>query len=96
MSNLRESATLTTDEGRELPVTANLHKGSAGLHTVWSGTLSVPAHERSTELLNLRQGRLRFENGQEAAFIRPDTSDWRGSPAGLFQITIEGNGDAPF
>lgn len=96
MSNHRESATLITDEGRELPVTANLHKGSAGLLTTWGGTLSVPADQRSVELTNLAQGRIRTRDGQESAFVRPNTSDWLGSPASLFQMTIEGNGDAPF
>ncbi|MET7711016.1 hypothetical protein [Streptomyces sp. NPDC005407] len=96
MNTFRGAATLITDEGRELPVTANLRQGPVGLHTRWGGTLSVPHHQQPIELTNLQTGRLRIGDGQEAAFVRPDISDWMGSPAGLFQITIEGNGDAPF
>lgn len=61
----------------------------------WSGTLTFSAAAGSPELLNLAEGTLRVGD-REGKFVRPDTSDWIGSPVGLVRIHIEGNGDAPF
>jgi hypothetical protein len=91
MNNYQGRAIVVLDSGRELPVTATLRKRDAD----WGGTLSVPQQSQPIELTNLPQGALRIGEAQ-GAFVRPDISDWLGSPAGLFQITIEGNGDAPF
>ncbi|MFJ6934457.1 hypothetical protein [Streptomyces sp. NPDC101132] len=95
MSSYRGPAILITDEGREFQVTANLQGMSAGLRTSWAGTLSVPNISQPAEMTNLPAGRIRIGE-HEGAFIRPNIRDWLGSPPGTFQITIEGNGDAPF
>lgn len=94
MSTYSGAATLILDNGRELPVTANL-KSTAGSRDDWSGTLSVPMQSQPIEMTNLQQGTLRVD-GLEGAFVRPDISDWLDSPTGQFRIHIEGNGDAPF
>lgn len=96
MDDYKGPAVIALDNGRELPVTANLRQSVAGPgRTDWSGTLSVPSNSQPIELTNLAGGRLRID-GREGSFVRPDISDWLGSPAGRFQITIEGSGDAPF
>lgn len=95
MNTYKGEASLVLDNGRELTVTANLVKPRATDRTDWAGTLSVPAQSQPIELTNLQQGTLRTEHG-ESKFIRPDISDWLDSPAGQFQIHVQGNGDAPF
>lgn len=92
MSAYQGPAIIVLDNGRELAVTANLRKDATN---TWEGVLSVPDQSKPIELLNLPEGKLRIGE-REGSFVRPDISDWMGSPAGLFQITIEGNGDAPF
>ncbi|WP_165984211.1 hypothetical protein [Streptomyces sp. YIM 98790] len=95
MSSYEGRATIRLDSGRELAVAARLHKTIISGRTIWGGTLSVPANSQPIELTNLPQGIL-IIGDCEGAFIRPDVSDWLSSPAGRFEITIEGNGDAPF
>jgi hypothetical protein len=92
MSSFRGDASLILDNGRELPVTANLSKDQ---NDTWSGTLTVPDQSKPIEMVNLQHGTLRTEHG-ECPFVRPDISDWLDSPTGQFRIRIEGNGDAPF
>ncbi|MCY0952096.1 hypothetical protein [Streptomyces sp. H27-S2] len=96
MSSYNGPAVLITNEGREHPVTANLHTTSHGLRTGWAGTLSVPANQQPAELMNLSRGRLRLQDEREGEFLRPDIGDWLGSPPQSFQITIVGSGDEPF
>ncbi|MFI8106281.1 hypothetical protein [Streptomyces sp. NPDC086023] len=95
MSSYRGPAILITVDGREYEVTAHLRKAPNGLRTSWGGTLSVPISQRPAELSTLTVGRVRLGTN-EGAFVRPDISDWLGSPPNVFQITIEGNGDEPF
>lgn len=96
MTTYKGPVTVVTEEGREIPVTANLQKGhTGGGRTSWGGTLSLPANQQPIELTNLQQGTLRVGE-DDARFIRPDISDWLGSPTGQFQIEILGNGEAPF
>lgn len=92
MTTHRGTAVLLLDNGRELAADANLSKGDTG---TWSGTLVFPAGAKTPGLLNLADGTLRV-GGRDGKFVRPDTSDWIGSPAGQIRIRIEGNGDAPF
>lgn len=92
MTTHRGTAVLILEDGRELAAEVNLSKDGAGS---WSGTLTFPAGAKTPGLLNLTEGALRVD-GQEGKFVRPDTSDWIGSPAGQIRIRIEGNGDAPF
>lgn len=95
MSTYRGEASLILDNGRELTVTANLTKSEVAGRTNWGGALSVPSQSQPIELTNLESGSLRTEHG-EGKFLRPDISDWLGSPVGRFEITIVGNDDAPF
>ena len=95
MNSYNGPAVLITDDGREYPVTARLASHPSGLRTSWAGTLSVPHSSQPAEMTNLPTGRVRIGH-REAAFIRPDISDWLGSPPGTFQISIQGNGDEPF
>jgi hypothetical protein len=92
MTTHTSTATLLLDGGRELAATASLAKDGEG---TWSGSLAFPVAARMPELLNLTEGRLRVGD-RKGAFVRTDTSDWLDSPAGLFRIRIDGNGDAPF
>lgn len=92
MSTYRGAAVLLLEHERELAADAYLRKGLSGS---WSGTLAFPAEAKTPELLNLTEGRLCIGDC-EGAFIRPNTSDWIGSPTDQFRIRIEGNGDAPF
>lgn len=92
MTTHTSTALLLLDGGRELETTASLAKDGDGS---WSGSLTFPVAVRTSELLNLTEGRLRVGD-REGAFVRADTSDWLDSPAGLFRIRIDGNGDAPF
>ncbi len=95
MSNYRGPAVVILDNGRQLSVTADLRTTTASGRPSWQGTLSTPISSQPIELTNLAQGVLRVDT-RDGAFIRPDISGWLGSPAGLFQLTIEGNGKAPF
>lgn len=92
MSTHRGTAVLLLEDGRELAIEANLNKDNNG---TWSGTLAFPAEAKTPGLLNLTEGTLQIA-GRDGKFIRPDTADWIGSPAGQIRIRIEGNGDAPF
>jgi hypothetical protein len=92
MNTYKGTSLLILDVDTLLPVGADLSKDASD---TWSGTLTFPAEARTPELMNLATGALRI-SGRDGAFVRPDTSDWVGSPAGPFQIRIEGNGDAPF
>jgi len=95
MTTYKGNASLILDSGRELAVTANLTGAANAGRADWGGTLSVPDQSKPIEMVNLRGGVLRTEHG-EARFVRPDISDWLGSTPGRFEITILGDGDAPF
>ncbi|PAZ15695.1 hypothetical protein CLM62_12930 [Streptomyces sp. SA15] len=95
MSTHRGTAVLLLEDGREFDVAADLTKTILNGRTIWGGTLSVPDQSKPIELMNLQQGIVRI-GGAEGAFNRTDISDWLDSPAGLFRIRVEGNGDAPF
>ncbi|WP_190232795.1 hypothetical protein [Streptomyces avicenniae] len=95
MGNYRGPAVVILDNGRQLSVTADLRTSTVSGRPSWQGTLSTPISSQPVELINLGQGVLRVGT-RDGAFVRADISDWLGSPAGLFQLTIEGNGDAPF
>jgi hypothetical protein len=84
---------LCLSDGRMLGVIASLSKDGSG---TWGGTLFAPVGAAATSNLdNLTEGTLQIGN-RTGAFVRPDTSDWLDSPEGEFQLSIEGNGDAPF
>jgi hypothetical protein len=88
----RGTAALLLENGRQFEAVADLSKDGAG---TWSGTLVFPAAAKSLGLLNVTEGALRIGD-EEGRFVRPDTSDWIGSPVDKVRIRIEGNGDAPF
>jgi hypothetical protein len=92
MTTYKGTALLLLDVDTQLAAGADLSKDASG---TWRGTLTFPAEGRTLELMNLVTGTLRI-SGRDGAFVRPDTSDWVASPAGQFQIRIDGNGDAPF
>lgn len=92
MTTHRGAAALLLEDGRELTADAYLRKDIRGS---WSGTLTFPAEAKTPELLNLTEGTLRV-GGREGKFVRLDTSDWIGPPAGQLRIRVDGNGDAPF
>jgi hypothetical protein len=92
MSTHRGTAVLLLEDGRELAAEANLSKDGVGN---WSGTLTFPAAAKTPELLNSTEATLRI-GGRDSKFLRPDTADWVGSPAGQVRIRIVGNDDAPF
>lgn len=92
MSTHRGTAVLLIENGQRLEAAADLSKDGAGS---WSGTLVFPAAAKSLGLLNVTEGVLQIGD-REGRFVRPDTSDWIGSPVDKVRIRIEGNGDAPF
>ncbi|MER6492741.1 hypothetical protein [Streptomyces griseorubiginosus] len=92
MNTHRGTAVLLLEDGTELAAEASLSKDSAG---TWSGTLAFPAAAKTPALLNVADGTLRVGE-REGKFVRPDTSDWIGSPVDKVRIRIDGNGDAPF
>ncbi|WP_406122876.1 hypothetical protein OHQ89_12190 [Streptomyces canus] len=92
MNTHRGTAVLLLENGQQLTAEADLSKDGAGS---WSGTLLFPAAAKSLGLLNVTEGALQVGD-QEGRFVRPDTSDWIGSPVDKVRIRIEGNGDAPF
>lgn len=92
MSTYKGTAVLLLDDGRQLAAEANLRTDGAGS---WSGTLVFPESAKTPDLLNLTEGTIRIA-GRDGKFLRPDTSDWVGSPAGQIRIRILGNDDAPF
>ncbi|MEU0344620.1 hypothetical protein ABZ092_38210 [Streptomyces bobili] len=83
---------LLLGDGREMDTAADLSKDETG---TWSGTLTFPAEGRTPELLNIAEGRIKI-GGSEAAFVRPDTSDWTDAPGGHFVIRVQGSGAPPF
>jgi hypothetical protein len=91
MSAYTGPARVIAEEDTEVRVNANLKSGRDGLRTSWGGVLT-PTSDGLRRLLNLTTGRLRLSDGAEAEFLRPDTSDWVASQ----QLTIIGQGDAPF
>lgn len=91
MSSYDGQAVITSEDGAETAVTANLAQYRSGLRTSWGGTLT-PAADDLQRMLNLTEGTLRLPNGHEAQFLRPDTSDWLARK----QLTVIGQGDAPF
>lgn len=91
MSTYSGQAVVTAGDGTETTVTTRLAQYRSGLRTGWGGTLTPMPHELQ-QVSNLREGTLRLPNGQEAQFLRPDTSDWVASK----QLTIIGQGDPPF
>jgi hypothetical protein len=95
MNEYRGEASLILDNGREFTVTADLTKTLSAGRADWSGTLSVPDSSKPIEIVNLDQGTVRTPHG-EGKFVRPDISDWLGSPAGQFRVSILGNGEVPF
>lgn len=95
MSNYHGPAVIIFENGSELPVTANVLRQGGGRRVTWLGHLIVPSRERTAALMNLTQAMLRVGDRQ-AAFVRPDTSDWTRSSEGQFQVAIHGSGDAPF
>ncbi|WP_405559092.1 hypothetical protein OHV08_34355 [Streptomyces canus] len=92
MNTHQGTAVVPLEDGRRLTAEANLSKDGAGS---WSGTLLFPAAAKSLGLLNVTEGAL-WIGDREGRFVRPDTSDWIGSPVDKIRIRIEGNGDAPF
>jgi hypothetical protein len=84
-------ALVIAENDTEVRVNALLNSGRDGLRSAWGGVLT-PTSDGLRRLLNLTTGRLRLSDGTEAEFLRPDTSDWVASQ----QLTIIGQGDAPF
>jgi hypothetical protein len=85
-------AVIISESETETAVTAILdHHHRSGLRTGWGGTL-IPTPHGLQEVVNLTEGTLRLPNGQEAQFLRLDTSDWLVNK----QLSIVGQGDAPF
>jgi hypothetical protein len=91
MSGYNGPAVIITEDDTEVLVTANLRRYRAGLRTDWSGTLA-PSADALRQLANLTKGRLRLPDGNEADFLRPDTSHWVTSK----RLAIIGQDEAPF
>lgn len=91
VSTYKGRAVIATEGAAEAAVTANLSRYRDGLRTGWGGTLT-PAPDSLQRVLNLTEGTLRLPDGQEAQFLRPDTSDW----VTRKQLIIIGQDDAPF
>jgi hypothetical protein len=75
MSAYNGQALVIGQDGASVRVTASLTSYRDGLRISWDGTLT-PAQEGQPQLLELTAGRLQLPDGTEAAFLRPDTSDW--------------------
>ena len=84
-------AVAITEADLEVPVTANLTSHRDGLRTGWGGTLTFTP-DGLQQWLNVTTGRLRLPSVAEAAFLRPNTSDW----VAARQLTIIGQDEPPF
>lgn len=91
MSAYNGRAVVIAEDDTEAAVTANLSHRRNGLRTGWGGTLT-PTPDDLQLMLNLTEGTLRLPDGQEAQFLRPNTSDWIAHN----QLIIIGQGEAPF
>ena len=91
MSAYKGQAVAITEEDLKVRVTANLASHRDGLRTGWGGTLTPPP-DGLQQWLNVTTGRLRLPSGAEAAFLRPDTSDW----VAARQLAIIGQDEPPF
>jgi hypothetical protein len=91
MTTYNGKALIICEDGTKMPVTANLSSYSSGLLTSWSGPVTA-APDGLREMSNLTKGRLRFPDGKEAEFLRPDTSDW----VHTNRLSITGQDEAPF
>ena len=76
MSAYNGRAAIITDDGTEVPVTANLSTRRNGLFTDWGGRLTPTSADGLQRVKTQSEGRLRLPDGREAQFLRPDTSDW--------------------
>lgn len=91
MSAYNGQAVAITEENVEVPVTAILRSHRDGLRMSWGATLT-PTPDGLQQWMNVTTGRLRLPGGAEAAFLRPDTSDWVTTK----QLTIIGQDEPPF
>jgi len=91
MSTYNGEALIIGEDNTEIRVSANLRRSHGGLLTGWGGTVTA-APDVLGEMANLDEGRLRFPDGKEAEFLRPDRSDW----ALTGRMTIIGQDEAPF
>jgi hypothetical protein len=91
MNTYSREALVIREDGTEISVTADLASYRNGLRTDWGGTLIV-APDGLQEMVNFTEGRIRFPDGQEAAFLRPDISDG----AHTNRVSIIGQDEAPF
>lgn len=93
MNRYTGSALLLLEDAREVATAADLTKDASG---TWHGTLTFAVTATTTDLINLREGRLRIDRS-EGKFVRSEsTSGWAFNPTAPLRIRIEGNGDAPF
>jgi hypothetical protein len=91
MSSHEGQALIITEDDAKVTVIANLSGYQHGLRSGWGGTLA-PSSDDLRQLLNLTSARLRLPEGTEAAFLRPETSDWVSTK----RLTIIDQGEAPF
>lgn len=91
MNTYYGNAVIVHEHGAETLVTASLRSYRDGLRTGWEGALTA-APDDLREMANLDEGRLRFPDGREVEFLRPDRSDW----AHFNQLNIIGQDEAPF
>jgi hypothetical protein len=92
MSAYNGSAVIIDKDDTQVVVIANLRKYRNGLRTDWGGTLTPTSADGLQRVNNLTEACLRFPDGREARFLRPDTSEWVTSK----RLTIIGQLDAPF
>jgi hypothetical protein len=91
MSTYNGRVVVVGQDGTEIPATANLRSYLDGHRAGWDGALTA-MQEDVVQMANWREGRLRFPDGREAAFIRPDTSEW----VSTGRMMATGQGEAPF
>ena len=91
MSTYNGRVVIIGKDGTEIPVTTSLRSYRSGLHMAWDGTLIAP-EDRLRDIKDWEEGRLRFPDGTEAEFLRPDRSDWVRSS----RMSIIGQNDPPF
>lgn len=92
MTTYKGAVVLLAEDGSKFDTEADLAKDSSGS---WRGTLTFRDTTLFRALLNISDGHLLID-GKTGEFIRPDTSDWTGSPAGPRVMRILGSGEAPF